>query len=424
MAPLSARALALAALREWRTSRQFADAILAGLLRSSDLAAPDRAFVTELFYGLLRNLTLLDFWIDTVRSGRLDDDARDLLRLGIYQLFLLQTPEHAAVYETVQQAGARTRALINGVLRNALRAKAELSEKADAQDLSVRNSHPQFLIERWEKNFGPENTAALCGWNNRPAPIYARINRLKISDEDFLAQVGSARCADRIPQLRDGVPVEKNFIRLTSILSEALAAGHCYIQDPSTATACVLLGPKPGQRVLDACAAPGGKTAYLAELMKNEGFILACDRDPGRMRTLQDNLERLGVGMAQYVQHDWTSRNPPPSDAAFDRILVDAPCSNTGVMRRRVDVRWRLTAKDFMRMQQEQLRILRATLPLLKSGGALVYSTCSVEPEENEGVVGLITQEFPFLKLVEQLSLLPFRDGFDGAFAAKLVRAT
>ena len=170
--------------------------------------------------------------------------------------------------------------------------------------------------------------------------------------------------------------------------------------------------------MLDACAAPGGKTGYLAELMKNQGTILACDRDEGRIRTLQDNLERLGVGIAQFAQHDWTSGEPLPDAAAispFDRILVDAPCSNTGVMRRRVDLRWRLTRNDFLRMREEQLRILRATIPLLKTGGVLVYSTCSIEPEENEEVVQAITQEFPFLKLVEQVSLLPFRDGFDGA---------
>ena len=413
MAPLSARALALTALRQWRTSQHFADAILARLLRSADLAAPDRAFVTELFYGVLRNLTLLDFWVAELRSSRLDGNARDLLRLGLYQLFLLQTSEHAAVFETVELAAARARSLVNGVMRSALRKKKELCEKASAQDLDVRTSHPRFLIDRWQENFGPENTAALCGWNNQPAPIYARINQLKTSAHEFLSQAGSA----------GGVRTEENFVRLANIPSDALAAGHCYIQDPSTAAACVLLNPGPGERVLDTCAAPGGKTAYLAELMKNEGLILACDRDAGRVRTLEENLERLGVGIAQCIQHDWASGNSLPQEAGFDRILVDAPCSNTGVMRRRVDVRWRLTAKDFPRMQEEQLRILRATVPLLKPGGILVYSTCSIEPEENEEVVRLVIGEFPFLKLLAQVSLLPFRDGFDGAYAAQLVRA-
>ena len=423
MAHQSARELALAALREWRIRENFADSILARLLRSSDLAGPDRAFTTELFYGILRNLSLLDFWIGSLRSEHLDDDARDLLRLGIYQLFLLETPEHAAVYETVELAGARTRSLVNAVLRNAVRRKEELVAKADKQNLSVRSSHPQFLVDRWTQNFGAENTAALCEWNNRPAPIYARINRLKISEDEFLSEVGSARCADRTPQR--GIPA--NFVHLTSVPNEALAGGHCYIQDPSTAAACILLDPMPGENVLDACAAPGGKTAYLAELMKNQGAITACDRDEGRIRTLQDNLERLGVEIARFARHDWSSGEPLADAAAispFDRILVDAPCSNTGVMRRRVDLRWRLTPRDFLRMREEQLRILRATIPLLKTGGVLVYSTCSIEPEENDDVVTAITRKFPFLKFVEQVSLLPFRNGFDGAFVAKLIRTT
>jgi 16S rRNA (cytosine967-C5)-methyltransferase len=412
----SARHLGRIALRQWRTSQTFANEILARLLRSSDLTAPDRAFATELFYGILRNLTLLDFWIGSLRSEHLDHDARDLLRLGIYQLFLLETPEHAAVYETVELAAARTRSLVNAVLRNALRRKEELVEKARKQDLSVRSSHPQFLIDRWTQNFGAENTAALCEWNNRPAPIYARINRLKISAEEFLSKHSDA---ERLPQ-------HENFARLTSVPNDALAGGHCYIQDPSTAAACVLLDPRPGEKVLDACAAPGGKTGYLVELMKNQGAIVACDRDEGRIRTLQDNLERLGVEIARFPRHDWTSGDPLPDAAAIfpcDRILVDAPCSNTGVMRRRADLRWRLIPKDFSRMREEQRRILRATIRLLKTGGVLVYSTCSIEPEENEEVVKAITQEFPFLHFVEQVSLLPFRDGFDGAFAAKLIRA-
>ena len=423
MAHPSARELALAALREWRRRENFADSILARLLRSSDLTGPDRAFTTELFYGILRNLSLLDFWIASLRSGHLEDDARDLLRLGLYQLFLLKTPEHAAVYETVELAGAKTRSLINAVLRNAVRRKEELVAKADKQNLSVRSSHPQFLVDRWTKNFGAENTAALCEWNNRPAPIYARINRLKTSEDEFLPKVASARYAD--PMSHAGIPA--NFVHLTSVPNQALADGHCYIQDPSTAAACILLHPKPGDNVLDACAAPGGKTGYLAELMKNQGTIIACDRDEGRIRTLQDNLERLGVEIARFAWHDWTSSEPLPDAtavASFDRILVDAPCSNTGVMRRRVDLRWRLSSRDFLRMQEEQLRILRATIPLLKAGGALVYSTCSIEPDENEEVVTAIMREFPFLKFVEQMSLLPFRNRFDGAFVAKLIRIT
>jgi 16S rRNA (cytosine967-C5)-methyltransferase len=403
----SSRAVALAALEEWRDGHRFADAILGERLRASGLDGADRGFATELFYGVLRNLILLDFWIGELRSGHLDHDSRDLLRLGLYQLFLLKTPEHAAIYETVELAGRRNRALINGILRSAVRAKAELLRKADAEELTVRKSHPQFLIDRWMKNFGPPETERLCEWNNRPAPVYARINRLKISDNEFLARYA-------------GGEDKQNFVRLESVPGEALAAGQCYIQDPSTAAACLLLDPQPGDRLLDACAAPGGKTGYLAELMKNDGLILACDRDQRRVETLSDNLERLGVKIARTIRHDWAQGLN--DETAFDRILVDAPCSNTGVMRRRVDVRWRLTPDDFPRMASAQLGIVRAVVPLLKPGGVLVYSTCSLEPEENEEVVERVLKEFSFLRLAEQKSVLPFRDGFDGAYAAKLIR--
>ena len=415
MAQQTARELALDALRQWRTGENFADAILARLLRSSDLTATDRAFATELFYGTLRNLTLLDFWIGRLRSEHLDHDARDLLRLGIYQLFFLGTPEHAAVYETVKLAGPKRRSLVNAVLRGAVRRKTELIANADEQNLSVRTSHPQFLIDRWTTNFGVENTAALCEWNNKPAAVYARINELKISVEDFLAEQSSA---ERLAQ-------PSGFVRLADIPYDALDRGHCYIQDPSTAVACLLLAVQPCEKVLDACAAPGGKTGYLAGMMKNHGELIACDRDAARIRTLRDNLERLGVTIARFIEHDWTSGATPleiSPGSGFDRILVDAPCSNTGVMRRRLDVRWRLKPKDFSRMREEQLRILRATIPFLKVGGALVYSTCSLEPEENDEVMHVIAREFSFLKLVEQVSVLPFRDGFDGAYAAKLIR--
>jgi 16S rRNA (cytosine967-C5)-methyltransferase len=420
MALQSARELALAALSEWRDGRKFADAILSRQLRSTGLIAADRAFATELLYGVLRNLTLLDFWIGSLRRQHLEPDARDLLRLGLYQLFVLDTPQHAAVYETVALAGAKRRSLVNAILRTALRRKGELLEKASGEDLSIRSSHPQFLIDRWTKSFGTTNTAALCEWDNQPAPIYARINQLKISRAEFLAEAGPALGAARTPH----PDIPANFVRLANLPSNALDAGHCYIQDPSTTTACLLLDPQPGERVLDACAAPGGKTGYLAELMKNEGLILACDRDAHRIATLQGNLDRLGVRIARCERRDWTSgeASDTPQLSPFDRILADAPCSNTGVMRRRVDLRWRLSPKDFPRMRNEQLRILRSVVPLLKIGGSLVYSTCSIEPEENEEVTAAILREFPFLQLIEEKSLLPFRDGVDGAYAAKLIR--
>ena len=416
MAELSARQIALTALRLWRKEKHFADFIISGLLTKTQLNASDRGFALELFYGVLRNLTLLDFWIGCVRASGIDRDLRDILRFGLYQLLCLRTPEHAAVHETVELAAKKQRNVVNAILRTATRQRSELLARAATQPLFVRTSHPQFLVERWQQHFGDEHAEELCKWNNLPAPVYARINLLKIDRTKFLHTYPESR------PLRD----RSMFVQFNSLPSSALERGHCYIQDPSTAVACELLDPKPAERILDATAAPGGKTGYIAQLMENLGIIVVCDRDPQRTDTLKENMARLGVGIAQILQHDWTGKRVPPeitSVAPFDRILIDAPCSNTGVMRRRVDVKWRLRATDFLRMHQRQIEIIRALVRLLKPNGLLVYSTCSLEPEENEEVVRRILESSPDLRLAEEERSLPFQDRFDGAFAAKLIRS-
>lgn len=417
MAQLSARQIALAALRLWRKEKRFADSIISELFAKAGLTPSDRAFALELFYGVLRNLTLLDFWIACLRVSRVDGDLRDILRLGLYQLFFLKTPEHAAVHETVELGSKRQRPIINAMLRAATRRRSELRASANAQPLFVRMSHPQFLVERWQQHFGVEHAQALCKWNNLPAPVYGRINRLGIDRDEFLRLYSGAR-----PLTRDF-----EFVEFDSLPTNALTRGHCYIQDPSTLLACQVLDPKPGEKVLDACAAPGGKTGYIAQLMQNLGMIVACDRDIERLETLKENMARLGVVIAHILRHDWTRSHVPPEIATlapFDRILVDSPCSNTGVMRRRADLRWRLRRTDFDRMQQLQIEIVRALIPLLKPNGVLVYSTCSLEPEENKEVVRRILAQTSSLSLETERSSLPFRDGFDGAYAARLVRNT
>jgi 16S rRNA (cytosine967-C5)-methyltransferase len=413
MAQLSARQAALAALRAWRAETRFADAIISKLFAETKLNKSDRAFAFELFYGVLRNLSVLDFWIDCLRPATVDVNLRDLSRIGLYQLFYLKTPEHAAVYETVELAGKRGRAVLNGMLRAAARRKNELSSRAQAQPLFVKASHPQFVLLRWKQKFGARATEALCEWNNKPPPIYARINQLKIDRQSFLHLYPNSTA----------LPENSNFVRVSSFPTNALKRGHCYVQDPSTAIACQLLDPQPGEKILDACAAPGGKTAYVAELMQNRGEIAACDREAGRLRILEENIARLGVRIVKTFLCDWERDSIPAVASAgpFDRIVIDAPCSNTGVMRRRVDVRWRLKPTDFARMHKRQLEIFRKVLSLVKPNGVLVYSTCSLEPEENEEVVRRIVAEPPVLRLEEEKCSLPFRDGFDGAFAAKII---
>jgi 16S rRNA (cytosine967-C5)-methyltransferase len=416
MAERSARETALSALGLWRKEKHFAGSIISGLLANTSLTPADRAFALDLFYGVLRNLTLLDFWIGRLRASRIESNIRDILRLGLYQIFLLKTPDHAAVHETVGVAPQKQRCIINAVLRAATRQRNELLAQATAEPLFVRTSHPQFLLARWQQQFGVEYTEELCKWNNRPAPMYGRINRLKIDPKTFGQLYPDSRSLSGNP----------DFVEFKSLPTSALNCGHCYIQDPSTAIACQLLAPKPGERILDACAAPGGKAAYLAQLMENRGVIIACDRDRERLEILKGNVGRLGATIIRAVRHDWT-RNYPPEEilsiAPFDRILLDAPCTNTGAIRRRIDVRWRLRPEDFSRMSNEQLIISRAVFRLLKPGGILVYSTCSLEPEENEDVVRRLRAKLPALGLEAEKDSLPFRDNFDGMFAAKLSAA-
>jgi 16S rRNA (cytosine967-C5)-methyltransferase len=415
MAQRTAREIALAASRLWRKQKRFADSVISGLLARANLTPSDRAFALELFYGVLRNLTLLDFWVGCLRASHIETSVRDILRLGLYQVFLLKTPAHAAVNETVAIAPQKQRSIINAVLRAATKQRSELLARAGAQPLFVRTSHPQFLIERWQQHFGADYTEELCKWNNRSAPMYGRINRIKTGPET-------------LPELPpDSRPLFGNpgFVEFNSLPTAALDSGNYYVQDPSTAIACELLDPKPGERILDACAAPGGKTAYVAQLMKNQGVIIACDRDRERLQLLRDNVDRLGVTIVRAVCHDWTRNHSPEqilSMAPFDRVLLDAPCTNTGVIRRRIDVRWRLQPEDFRRLADEQLIILRAVLRLLKPGGILVYSTCSLESEENEQVARRLLAGPPALGLQAEKDSLPFRDGFDGAYAARLVR--
>ena len=416
MAQRSARETALAALWLWREKRCFADSIISGLLANADLTASDRAFAVELFYGSLRNLTLLDFWISCLRASPIETTVRDILRLGLYQVFILKTAEHAAVHETVAIAPQKQRPIVNAILRAATRQRPKLLAHADAQPLSVRTSHPQFLVERWRQHFGADQAEELCNWNNQPAPIYGRINLLKIDPGIFLQLYPHSR----------PLPGNSDFVQLNTLPAAALESGHCYIQDPSTVLACELLEPQSGEKILDACAAPGGKANYLAQLMQNRGTIIACDRNPQRLQILKDNTLRLGTTIVRAIRHDWTRDDVPKEIAViapFDRVLVDAPCTNTGVIRRRIDVRWRLRPADFSRMINEQLIITRAALQLLKPGGVLVYSTCSLEPEENEQVIRRLLSESRGLRLGAEKASLPFRDGFDGAFAAKLFKA-
>ncbi len=409
-ATMNARSACLDALTAWESEGAFADEVLHRELERGHAAAPDRALLTELFYGVIRHLGRLDFLVDQLAERALDERTRRLLRLGVYQIFDTRIPPHAAVHETVELAG-RSRSLVNALLRRCLREKEALAARVAAANLAIRRSHPAHLIERWERTFGESDTEMLTSWNNSPAPIYVTANALKVTPGELRQSSPAAKETEH-----------EYSLRVAQIPFLWIANGLCYVQDPSTLIAPLLLDPQPGERVLDACAAPGGKAAFMAGLMRDTGELIACDASSARLVRLRQNLERLGVTCAPVRQVDWEQSAGDFAAGSFDRILVDAPCTNTGVIRRRIDVKWRLHPEEFAKLAERQLAIIRRVIPLLRSGGRLVYSTCSLEPEENEGVAGQIATEFSDLDLVETRQSLPFRDGIDGGFAALLVR--
>lgn len=399
--PAPIRGLALDVLGEWAKGERFASELLERGQRDSGLYGSDAGFLRDIVLTTLRNLSLLDHWITVLTEGKhLDHRSRWGLRIGLCQILLQKVSEHAAVNETVAATG-RARSLINAVLRRACRESAELLAQVETLPLETRTSHPKWLIEHWLGLFGEEKTNALCAWNQEPAPVCARINRLH----------------------HDMADAPEDFIVCEHLPREDLAAGKVYMQDPSTATAPRLLDPLPGQRVLDACAAPGGKTAFLAQLMGDSGEIIACDVSPPRLRRLHENLQRLQVNNARIEEHDWSEEKLPLFvGAGFDRILLDVPCSNTGVMRRRVDVRWRLTPEDLTAQAQTQERLLRNCLTALKPGGVLVYSTCSIEPAENEQIVARVLESVSGFEPLNVRQTFPPQDQMDGAFAAAIRR--
>lgn len=394
--------MALDVLGEWSGGERFAADLMDHIQRDNFLSLPDAAFLRDIVLTTLRNLSLLDHWIAVITEDKhLDHRSRWGLRIGLCQVLILKVSEYAAVNETVAATG-RARSLINAVLRRACRESEELLAMTASLPLETRTSHPKWLIEHWLGLFGEAKTTALCEWNQVPAPICARINRL-------------------YPQMTE--TTAEDFIICDHLPREDLSVGRVYMQDPSTAIAPRLLAPQQGQRVLDACAAPGGKTALLAQLMENTGEIIACDVAPGRLRRLEGNLHRLHVTNTQIEQHDWADPQIPDfAKAGFDRILLDVPCSNTGVMRRRVDVRWRLTPADITAQVETQTQLLKNCLRVLKPGGILVYSTCSIEPAENEQLVASVLEATSGYEPVKLRHSFPPDDQMDGAFAAAIRR--
>lgn len=418
------REIAVKVLQE-RGKGDYLENLLDAALKRYELKPEDRGFLQELVYGVVRWEMTLDWLIAQKTGGKPQKEiVQNLLRLALYQMFWLErVPSYAAVNESVEickRAGFVPQAkFINAVLRGYGRedtiTRQRLEELKRAKP-AFGWSHPEWLVRRWEKQWGNVKALRLLEWNNSAPPVYARVNTLKTSacelQQRWSLEGVVAEKAEFPWVSKDLVFRLKNHPPLGTLGS--FEQGLFYIQDPSTLLAPGMLEASGGEMVLDLCAAPGGKTTFIAQLMSNSGRIVAQDIEPARLKLVQENAGRLGATCI--------SMEPIEEGMMFDRVLVDAPCSNTGVMRRRVELRWRIKPEEIKRLAQTQMNILKTAAKRVRMGGALVYSTCSLERDENQGVVGQFLAETNGFSLDQEREITPMKDGVDGAYCARLVR--
>jgi 16S rRNA (cytosine967-C5)-methyltransferase len=420
----------------------YASVLLAS--RENELKPQDRALCHELVMGVLRRQKWLDHLIQHYTNrdlAELDMSVRLILRLGLYQLRLLsRIPASAAVNESVKLVRlARLRSadtFVNAVLRRATR-EPEVDPASKILDpiehLSVVTSHPRWLIERWIKAFGAEETEAFAKVNNEPAPVAFRVVHSRASEAPESNIVGLLQDAGAVLVASEVVPGAWRITGGTSLLGELAKAGKVYLQDEASQMVAAIVRARGGECVLDLCSAPGSKATQIADLSDNTARIVACDVHEHRLRTVVSTARLQGLTNIHCVVVDGLQPLPFP-DSTFDRVLLDAPCSGTGTLRRNPEIRWRISPADIEDLARRQRQLLFNAARALKAGGQLVYSTCSVELDENEDVVKTFlenNESFALTKLSVDASLLtssgaartwPHRQGTDGFFICAFER--
>jgi 16S rRNA (cytosine967-C5)-methyltransferase len=441
--------VALRVLERVERSRAFADLALHAHLARGSLPAPDRALATELVYGTLRWRGRLDWLLSRLLErelAKLEPLVANALRLGAYQIvFADRVPESAAVDESVRCVRAlgaeRATGLVNAVLRRLAREHHELALPRLEDDPLAHLVHalslPAWLAERWLDVFGADEAAALARASNEAPRLTVRANRTRVSAAELLERLRATfPAARRCSFAPDGIALGR---RGNPTHDPAFIGGEYTVQDEASQLVVELLDPQPGDRVLDACAAPGTKTTAIAERLAGRGEILALDRNPRRLGLLSRDLRRLGLDGVRALRFDATqSLEGLAPDGGFDRALVDAPCSGLGALRRNPDARWRLRPSDPLELARTQLALLGRAAAALRVGGTLVYSTCTLLPEENERVLASFLGENdafrrtppgalparlgPLLDPEGSMRTLPHRHDADGFFAARLER--
>ncbi len=443
------RAMALKVLIRWEVKKPLLDEVLTEVLDKSVLPDPrDQGLVAELINGVVRHLAYIDYLLGRISEKpleKLDPEVRNALRLGAYQLLFTRIPVQAAVAETVKILKKKRRGqwivnYVNAVLRELARQKDQIPLPPKEMDLigylAVCYSYPRWLVERWVNRFGPEEAEALLKAGNERPVLVVRVNTLRVTRDQLLlylkAEIPEAAPCRYSP---DGIVLRGFQGRITNL--KAFKVGWLQVQDEASQLVSYLVAPRPGERILDACAGVGGKTTHLAQLMRNTGRIYAMDVLSWRLKRLEENARRLGVTNVEIITGDATKAIEKLGGQFFDRILVDAPCTGTGVIRRHPDIKWARTPEDLVRVPEKQLSLLNSLAPLVKRGGTLVYATCSLEPEENEEVVAKFLEKNPDFQLEDARNVLPaaarelvdeegflrtypHRHDLDGFFAARL----
>jgi 16S rRNA (cytosine967-C5)-methyltransferase len=444
----AAREVALQILNKIEQQGAYSNLLLNDVLQRNALEAREVALVTELIYGTTQRLNTIDLILQQYLSkdiAKLQPWVRNLLRLSAYQfLFLDRIPPHAIVNEAVKIAKKQGHSGISGLVNAVLRKMvARIGFPDVPSDLSLeeqigfRYSHPAWLIQRWISQYGQEVTEQMAAANLLPPHISIRVNRLRITREQLLEEINaSGRNATPSYLSSDGIIVGSGG---NMAHSPWYMNGHCTIQDESSMVVAAAVQPSRGMRILDCCAAPGGKSTHLAEWMNDEGSIIACDIHPHKIEIIKQNAARLGIKCIDTLCIDATQLSEHFAAHSFDSILLDVPCSGLGVIRRKPEVKWNKSEHEIKTLVQLQRNLLSTIQPLLKPGGTLIYSTCTLNHEENEDQIYWFLSQYDTFRLEPppssaiapqllercpskdgMISILPHYFGSDGFFIARL----
>ena len=455
---MNARQAALTCLLNLSETDTSIAAVVDDTFSSNPINPREQRLANALVYGVVRWQYQLDWFLSHFVNPRfkLDIKHRTILRLGAFQLLHLDgIPSHAAIYETVQltKKGSKTAGFINAVLRNLQRKSSELAypsiESQPVKHISYALSYPEWLVKHWINEHGLAWTVSFCKSSNQIAPLTVRLNTLRTNSKKLYDLMHSYGLEAKPTQFApEGITVENSSARLNENLStpsgeraisRLLSEGDVYVQDESAMLVPHLLNPTDMDLIVDLCAAPGGKTSHLASLMKNTGSVIASDVSDKKLQLLIDNCKRLGVNSVEVRRTDITNDDLSFVHAA-DAVLIDAPCSGFGTLRRHPDIVWNKTPKQLIGLRNYQYRLLKNVAPHIKPGGILVYSTCTIERSENQEVIRRFLDRFSMFSIEHAsehlpelpksmissegfLQTFPHEHGIDGTFAARLRRA-